>query len=500
MKTTRVIAAASMSLAMLVAATARADSLDQIRQRGTLRWGGDRTGGGPYIFEDPDGKLTGFETDMAGFFADRMGVTSKFVNSDWGRLPHLLDRGDIDIVLNGYEWSVEREQQWASTIPYYVYKLQLLTRTKDESIQSWDDLIARPGGSPKRVGVLGGSAAERYLEQFNENIEVRVYPDVARTMQLVRDGQLDATLQDVPIATHYSPEYPELHPIGEPVAPGYYCIFVRRGDRDLRERLNELILQALNDGTFESIYAKYDIWNSDQAELIDVARSWPPEVPPPPSRWAVLPRYAWTLAVAASRTVALTALAMPLAVIIGILVAVGRLYGPRWLDRPLMAYVEFLRGTPVLFQIIVIFFLLPRIGIRLPGFWAGMLGLAINYSAYEAENYRAGLLAIPRGQMEAALSLGMSTWTALRRVIIPQAVRIVMPPVTNDFISLFKDTSVCYVLAVEELSMTYNRLANDHPAVGLELMLVTAILYLMMSYPLSLLARRLERTRQRVNA
>ena len=81
-----------------------------------------------------------------------------------------------------------------------------------------------------------------------------------------------------------------------------------------------------------------------------------------------------------------------------------------------------------------------------------MLGLAINYSAYEAENYRAGLLAIPRGQMEAALSLGMSTPTALRRVIVPQAVRIVIPPVTNDFIALFKDTSVVSMIAVIELT------------------------------------------------
>jgi polar amino acid transport system substrate-binding protein len=122
-----------------------------------------------------------------------------------------------------------------------------------------------------------------------------------------------------------------------------------------------------------------------------------------------------------------------------------------------------------------------------------VLGLGINYSAYEAENYRAGLLAIPRGQMEAALALGMTPWTALRRVIIPQAVRIVIPPVTNDFIALFKDTSVCSVIAVTELTGRYNQLYNNHPRLVLELGLMTAALYLLMSYPLSLAARRLER-------
>ena len=122
-----------------------------------------------------------------------------------------------------------------------------------------------------------------------------------------------------------------------------------------------------------------------------------------------------------------------------------------WL-RPLwVGYVEFLRGTPLLLQLMVLYFVLPEAHIRMPPFWAGVLGLAINYSAYEAENYRAGLLAIPRGQMEAALALGMSRWVALRRVIIPQAVRIVIPPMGNEFITLLKLTSLATVIAVTEL-------------------------------------------------
>ena len=134
--------------------------------------------------------------------------------------------------------------------------------------------------------------------------------------------------------------------------------------------------------------------------------------------------YARLLLKAAWVTVQLSFLSMPLAMALGLTVAIGRLYGPWWLRIPLSAYVEFLRGTPLLLQLFVIYYVLPDlIGLSLPEFWAGVLGLAINYSAYEAENYRAGLLAIPRGQMEAALSLGMSTRTALRRVIVPQAVR-----------------------------------------------------------------------------
>ena len=123
---------------------------------------------------------------------------------------------------------------------------------------------------------------------------------------------------------------------------------------------------------------------------------------------------------------------------------------------------------------------------------AGIAGLAINYSAYEAEIYRAGLQAIPAGQMEAALALGMSRWLALRRVIVPQAVRIVIPPVTNDFIALFKDTSVCSVITLVELTKEYSILANSTGG-AIEFALAVAVLYMMMSVPLSWFSRWSER-------
>ena len=138
-------------------------------------------------------------------------------------------------------------------------------------------------------------------------------------------------------------------------------------------------------------------------------------------------------------------------------------------------------------QLFVLFYLL-----KWPAMAAGIGGLAINYSAYEAEIYRAGLQAIPAGQMEAALALGMSRGMALRRIIVPQALRIVIPPVTNDFIALFKDTSVCSVITLIELSKQYQILANATGGV-LEFAIAASVLYLAMSLPLSWFARWSER-------
>jgi polar amino acid transport system substrate-binding protein len=486
----------------LLSSVTSADTLDEIQKRGVLRWGGDDQGGGPYIYQDKNNKVTGFEFDLAEYLAAQLGVHSELRTSEWNMLPQKLDRGDIDVVLNGYEWSKEREQSWSSTIPYYIYKLQLMARKDDTSIRSWDDLHVQSGKRRKRVGVLGDSAAERYVDQqFDQAVELKGYPEIINVMKLVEEGRLDATVQDVPVTAFYGHDFPGLHNVGQPVAPGYYVAFVRRSDDRLRQKLNEALLKAMNDGTLKRIYEKYGVWNDEQKRLADVAQNWPPVAEAQSSRWTNFPYYVWLLLIASWTTIKLACLSMPLAILIGLLVAVGRLYGPRWLGVPLEAYVEFLRGTPLLLQLFVIYYVLPRFtGITIPEFWAGVLGLAINYSAYEAENYRAGLLAIPRGQMEAALSLGMSTPVALRRIIIPQAMRIVIPPVTNDFIALFKDTSVCTMISVVELTGMYRKLFNDHPQLMLEFGVITALLYLVMSYPLSLVARRMETRFKKVTA
>ena len=149
-------------------------------------------------------------------------------------------------------------------------------------------------------------------------------------------------------------------------------------------------------------------------------------------------------------------------------------------------------GTPLLIQLYLIYYGLPNIGLRLSAFLAAVIGLGCNYAAYEAENYRAGIQAISRGQFEAAAALGMSRSQTLRRIVMPQALRLILPPVTNDFIALFKDSSLVSVITLVELTKAYGMLATaTYDYIGLGL--VTAAIYFGMSYPASLFAARLER-------
>ncbi len=275
---------------------------------------------------------------------------------------------------------------------------------------------------------------------------------------------------------------------GPPVGRGFYVMYFRHADAALRDAVDAALGRLISSGELRKVYERYRIWNDAQAELSSLSiDSLKITTAAEPTGFALLWRYAPLLQDAAVVTIVLSLASMPLAMLIGLLVALGRLYGPSLLRWVLTGYVEILRGTPLMLQLYVLFYLL-----KLPPWVAGIGGLAINYSAYEAEIYRAGLQAIPSGQMEAALALGMSRSLALRRVIVPQAFRIVIPPITNDFIALFKDTSVCSVITLVELTKQYSILANSTGGV-VEFALATAVLYMGMSVPLSWFSRWSER-------
>ncbi|OWY73385.1 hypothetical protein B7486_03310 [cyanobacterium TDX16] len=481
---------------LLVVESAHAiDALDRIRDCGELVWGADQEGGGPFVFPDPDNPdvLRGFEVDLAELLAAELGVRPKFYQADWTSLPEFLENGAIDVVLNGYEWTPGRAERMTSTRPYYIYQLQLMARGDESRFSSIGDLCGGGANARYDVSVLGGSAPALYLrEHCADRVNLVEYDGNTNAMMQVAAGVHDATFQDLPIAVFYRklPQAQGLKFIGEPVGRGYYVMYVRKGELRLAEALNGALANLIADGRLRQVYEKYGLWNETQ-EGLATATIDTTEHRGHRGLDAVL-QYGPILGKAAAMTLLLSVASMPIAIVIGLLVALGRLYGPAILRAPLAIYVEVLRGTPVILQLYVIYFLLPKLlHVGFNPVLAAIAGLAINYSAYEAEIYRAGLQAIPRGQMEAALALGLTRGTALRRIIVPQAVRIVIPPVTNDFIALFKDTSICSVIAVVELTKQYNMLANNTTAV-LEVAAMTALLYLAMSYPLSLVARRAE--------
>nr|WP_197975553.1 amino acid ABC transporter permease [Rhizobium sp. CFBP 8762] len=190
-------------------------------------------------------------------------------------------------------------------------------------------------------------------------------------------------------------------------------------------------------------------------------------------------------------TIPLTLLSFVLGLTVGLLVAVIRLFAPRPLAALVRFYVWIFRGTPLLVQLFLIFYGLPSIGILLDAFTAALIGFTLNVGAYTSEIIRAAISAVPKGQWEAAYSIGMNWRQAMMRTILPQAARVSVPPLSNTFISLVKDTSLAAAITVPELFQVAQRIVatSYEPLI---LYIEAALIYLALSTVLSALQNRLE--------
>jgi len=456
-----------------VGCTALGDTLDEIRKRGNLRWGADLEGGAPYIFPDPANpkKVIGFEVEIAGEIARRLGVTQMPVQTPWDEIPQALRRGDFDIALNGIEVTPIRRQFIDFTTPYYHFSESLMVRQSDKTTSRLEDLKGR------KVGTLKGTLADEILRRIPE-IRVVSYDGQVEPYKDLALGRLDGVLLDDPISRYYGELVPGLRYAAKNIGSGEYAIGVRKEDDRLLQQLNQILSSMQSDGSLASILKS---WGLEQSSSQITRHPYT----------ASISIYIPLLVRAAGMTLFLSVFSMALAVAAGVLLCLGKSYGPVLIRSLASGYIEFFRGTPLLLQLLVIYFGFPVIGINLPAWVAAVLGLGLNYAAYEAEIYRGGILSVPGGQMEAALSLGMSPALAIRKIILPQALRVSLPASTNDFIALFKDSSLCSVIGVVELTKQFNILAVSTWRV-MELGTLTAVLYLAMSYPLALTARRLE--------
>jgi polar amino acid transport system substrate-binding protein len=477
------------------------DTLADVRARGELRWGADAQGGAPYVFQDPvdPTHLVGFEVDLAEALARKLGVRARFVQGQWDALLDLLARGDFDVAMNGLEAADEKRRVVELSRPYYATAEHLTVRRGDRGApRGFEALRGR------RVGTLPSSLAEKILRRAGA--DVKTYDggqnDIFDDLRL---GRTDAVLMDDPVTLYYGAVDPALERVDGSIGELQYVIAVKKDDAAMVAAVNGALVELAREGALGVIYARWGLWNDETARLLggpapstvasEAYDAWRAAVGKPlPFRERVLTRYPATLglfAVGAAMTLAVSLASMALAVALGVLLATARVHGPRPLRWLAVAYVELFRGTPLLIQLTMIYFGLPELGVTLHPFAAGVLALGLNYAAAEAENYRAGLASVPQGQLDAARTLGLSTWQALRFVVGPQALRISIPPATNDFIALLKDSSLISVVTLTELTKTYTSLAaamRDHLGLGA----LVALFYLALSLPFARLARWVE--------
>jgi polar amino acid transport system substrate-binding protein len=487
----RLMHRSAVLITLLVLTTAR-----PLVAQGELRWGGDAEGGAPFVEADPadPSRVRGFDVEVAEAIARGLGLRPRFVQVAFSSIDASVERGDFDIGMSGVEETPARRAAVAATIPYFEFREVITVRQADRG--RFPSLAALRG---RRVGTLGGTIAYTLLQEAQSKYGIIPvsYDDDVHPYDDVVSGRLDAVLLDHIIAARSSRRTAGLYTEPRPVATGHYIAVLARRNGALRDRVDAILEARMRDGTLEAIYRRWNIWDeSERSFFARVLRAGAsgatvqPQAAKPASRMAMVASYLPSLLAASLITIGLSCAAMALAIAVGVLIATGRVYGHPLVRLVLSTYVEIVRGTPVLLQLFVLYYGLSSV-IRLPAFLAALLGLGLNYAAYESEIYRGALEAVSRGQLEAARTLGFTERQVLTLIRGPQAFRIALAPMTNDFVALLKDSSLVSVITVVELTKQTSIFAANIGSWVLPGILCAA-LYLVLSLPLSRLAGRLE--------
>jgi His/Glu/Gln/Arg/opine family amino acid ABC transporter permease subunit len=456
-------------------------TLDRIRSEGVLRIGTDATF--PPLESRVNDRFEGFDIDLGNAMGKELGVKVEWTNSSFdGIFPALLSK-KFDLVMSSVTITPERKAKMGFSRPYYNAGQIIAVRRDGEELRLFKELTG------KQVGVQINTTAQFALEKQG-GVTIKKYNSIDLALTDLKNSRLDAVVSDAPVVRYMVRKgFSELKAVGEPLTEEYYGVVMRQDDGDLQKAVNDALTRIAERGEYARLHKK---WFGAEAQMPGVTQTislrQKEEKAEPLSAQKVMPPLLRGLAL----TLELTLLSLLGGLPIGLLVALARLSKFKPLAWAAGVYVEFLRGTPLLVQIFAIYYVLPAVGINLPDFTSAVIAFSLNGGAYMAEIFRAGIQSIDKGQMEAAQSLGMSYAMAMRLVVLPQALRRVIPPLTNEGIALLKDTSLAQVVAISELTRSGSELSSRlaSPTV---IWPIVALLYLVMTFPLTRLTRYLER-------
>ena len=478
--------ALSLILAVMATLTACGSSdsdksgIDRIRDAGVLRVGTEGTYS-PFSYVDPKtGQLAGYDVDVANAVAKKLGVRAEFVTTPWDSIFAALEADRFDVVANQVTVTPERQAKYDLSKPYSVGQGVIVTRADDTSIKSVADLAGK---------VTAQSITSNWAEVAKKaGARVESVEGFVQAITLLNQGRVQATVNDSIAVYAYLAETGDTSiKIAANTGDTSEQAFAARKGSGLTGDINKAIDELTADGALSQISQKYLKADASGSSAAQAAAGAAPR-----STWEVIRENLWPMAKATiTVTIPLAAISFVVGLVIALLVALTRLAENRvvaWLAR---AYISVIRGTPLLVQLFIIFYALPELGIKVPPFPAAVVAFSLNVGGYAAEIIRSAILSVPKGQTEAAQTIGMDYRTTLRRIVLPQAARNAVPGLSNTLISLVKDTSLASTILVTELL----RVAQVAAAPTFEffaLYVTAAIYYWIVCVVLSALQGRLE--------
>ena len=410
----------------------------ELEKSGVLRVGTEGTYA-PFSYHDSTtGELVGYDVDVAKAVGDKLGLRVEFVEVPFDSIFAALEADRFDVVANQVTITDERKAKYDLSQPYAIGEGVIVTKADDNSITSLDDLR---GKTTAQTETSNWAQVARDAGATVESVD-----GFAAAIKLLNQGRVQATVNDsLSVLAYQATTGDKSIKIAANIGERSEQAFAARKDSGLLDDINGALDQLKADGTLADISQTY----------LDANAAGTSEEKTAPSTWELIADNLWPMAKATiTVTIPLTAISFVCGLIIALGVALARMSRNRAISSVARIYISLIRGTPLLVQLFIIFYALPELNILINPFPAAAIAFSLNVGGYAAEIIRAAIGSIPKGQWEAAETIGMGYATALRRIILPQALRTAVPPLSNTLISLVKDTSLASTILVTELLRT----------------------------------------------
>lgn len=430
----------------------------------------------PMGFRDDQGELVGFDIDLSRAVADVLGYTFEYQPIDWSVKEQELNSGNIDMIWNGYGVTPDREELVLMSDVYIEDTQIVVTKSDSEPIKSLEELIG------KKVTTQSSSTAVQIMEaEWPQEVldgieELVLYPNYNNSFQDLDAGRVDAVVVggvygNYVVNLRGEEKYNVFldESAVEPMAVG-----MRKSDTEFAEEINDALAELKQNGTYDDIYRK---WFGSATLKTNESSIFENMIP--------------GLLDGLKLTLGLFAIVLVVSIPLGLLFAIPRAFGPSWLKALIEVYVFVMRSTPLLLQLMVVFFGLPYLGIRFDRFPAAIFAFIINYTAYYIEIFRGGFTAISPGQYESLKVLGIGRVRGFIRIIIPQVLNTVLPSVGNEVVALVKDTSLVYVIGLGEILRVASISANTFAS--LVPFLIVGVIYMVIVAVVTLILRQIEK-------
>lgn len=392
----------------------------------------------PFEFQNADGEYVGIDVDILRAIAEDQGFEIELNPLNFSAGLQALETNQVDGMIAAMSITPEREESFDFSDPYFEAGTVMAVSETNDEITSYDDLEG------KTVAVKVGTTGANFVNELQEeyNINVNQFDDSATMYEDVMAGHSDAVFDDYPVMAYAVQQGLKLQFPLDPESGDVYGFAVNKDqNRELLEMFNAGLANIQENGTYDEIVDRYLSEDAEPAAGNGIfgllAANWK------------------DLASGLGSTLVLTLVSFAIALVLGTVLGLFSASPNRVMNVISSIYITIMRGIPLIVLAFFIYFSVPQLlDIKMSAFIAGVTTLTLNTAAYISEQVRGGILAVAKGQLEAGRSLGLSYNTSMRKIILPQAIKIMIPSLINQFVITLKDTSILSVIGIVELTQT----------------------------------------------